>query len=553
MPSSLFATEPPHRSVGRRLVAVTDWRSAALRPSLLSLRSGLLTLGAMALSLAGSSRGIAEDWPQWRGPNCTGVSLSDRSLPAEFSPTSANLSWSAEVGDGIGSPCIAAGRIFATAMIGELPGDRFRVQAFDAFTGKPLWQRDFPIEGEPLPLVHASNSYASSTPAADDERVYLYQARLGLRALDAATGESVWQTAIPEPYFVFDWGPGASPVVHGERLFFAQDDDLFPAAYGLNKRTGEIVWQDDRGDMACSYSHPVICETADGPEVVVAGTGKLIGYDYDTGARKWFADLFCRNIKTTPVVRDGVAYVSVESSGITYQWLATADVNGDGKITREEILANQHRLNKDKPIPDAFWKKFERGDLNGDGVLEGDEIDLAFLDPSNRGGLSAREVRERLGSVQDIAKITAELDELQKQSSIQAVRGGGEGDVSKTHVLWSHPSKAPSHIVSPLVAGDRMFLVKQGGIASSFDIERGEPVWERQRIGTVGNYLASPVHGDGKIYVTSEPGIVTVIDDGPELRVLSRNDMAEPTAATPAIADGRLYVRTRTRLYCFAD
>lgn len=495
---------------------------------------------------------LAEDWPQWRGPNSTGVSLSERPLPNDLALTSANLKWSREVGDGIGSPCVVAGRVFATSTAGELPGDRFVVQAFAAADGQPLWRREFPIEGEPLPRVHASNSYASSTPAADSQRVYLYHVRLGLFALDAESGESVWRTEIPEPYFVFDWGPGASPVIHEDRLFFVQDDDLFPAAYALDKRSGEILWKDDRGDMACSYSHPVICDTEDGPEVVIAGTGKLIGYDYNTGERKWFADLFCRNIKTTPVSLDGVLYVSVESSGITYQWLATADVNGDGKITREEILANQHRLNKDKPIPDAFWKKFERGDINGDGVLEGDEIDLAFLDPSNRGGLSGQEVRERLGTVQDIGKITAELDELQKESSIQAVRGGGRGDVSQTHVLWSHPSKAPSHIVSPLVSGGRMFLIKQGGIASSFGIDRGEPIWERQRIGTAGNYLASPVHGDGKIYVTSEPGILTVIADGPTLQVLSRNDFEEPIAATPAISDGLLFVRGRTRLHCFA-
>ena len=154
-----------------------------------------------------------------------------------------------------------------------------------------------------------------------------------------------------------------SPVLHADTLLFCQDDDLYPALYAVNKKTGQVIWKDDRSDMAVCYSHPVICETPGGPEVVVAGTGKLLGYDPATGKRKWAAELFCRNIKTTPVSQGGVVYVSVESYGMSYQWRAVADANGDGKITREEIRLSR----KDKgEIPDAFWKKFERGDTNKD-------------------------------------------------------------------------------------------------------------------------------------------------------------------------------------------
>ncbi|MDA1017093.1 MAG: serine/threonine protein kinase, partial [Planctomycetota bacterium] len=126
-------------------------------------------------------------------------------------------------------------------------------------------------------------------------------------------------------------------------------------------------------------------------------------------------------------------------------------------------------------------------------------------------------------------------------------------DVSKTHVLWMKKTKSASHIVSPLVADGRMFLIKQGGITASFLAANGEPVWDRRRVGADGSYLSAPVFGDGKIYVTSEPGVVSVLESGPEQKVLANNDFGEPIAATPALVDGQIFVRTRTKLYCISE
>jgi outer membrane protein assembly factor BamB len=499
---------------------------------------------------------FAEDWSQFRGPNCTGVSTSKKRLPLEFSSTK-NVRWSAELGDGIGSPVVADGRVFSTAMAGDKAGEqKLVVYCFDADTGKKLWQRDIPAGPKLLPPINEVNSYASASPAADAERVYVYFARTGLHAFDAKSGDKVWELPLPEPFFIFDWGPGVSPVLYKDTLFFCQDDDVFPALYAVDKKTGKLLWKDDRSDMAVSYSHPVICETGGGgvgrpapnAELVVAGTGKVLGYDLANGKRRWAAELFCRNIKTTPVSRDGVVYISVESTGISYQWRAAADPNGTGKITRESIKAM--RKDKGAGIPEAFWKKFERGDLNKDGVLEGEEIDRAFLDPSNQGGILEREARLRGGTAADWRKWDAEL---QADASIQAVRGGGTGDVTKTHTLWKVKSKAPDHLVSPLLTADRLLLVKSGGFASCVGAGKGESLWSKQRIDNPGRYLASPVCGDGKIYVTGENGVIVVLADGPELKVLAKNDMRETCIATPAIADGRLFIRTRTRLFCVGD
>ncbi|MBI1917701.1 MAG: PQQ-binding-like beta-propeller repeat protein, partial [Planctomycetes bacterium] len=139
---------------------------------------------------------------------------------------------------------------------------------------------------------------------------------------------------------------------------------------------------------------------------------------------------------------------------------------------------------------------------------------------------------------------------LQTEASIQAVRGGGKGDVTKTHVLWKLKNKAPDHLVSPLLVDGRLLLVKSGGLSSCFEAARGKRLWLKERIGNPGDHLASPVSGDGKIYVTGENGVVVVLAAGPELKVLAKNDLAETCIATPAIADGRLFIRTRTTLFC---
>ena len=466
----------------------------------------------------------AEDWPQFRGPNCGGVSRAKAPLPSQFSDTE-RVKWSAKLGDGIGSPVVASGRVFTSAMIDDRTVGLF---AFDAASGTPLWKRAWPI-GD-VDEIHATNSHAGTTPAADADRVYFYFSTLGMVGLDAKTGADIWRRELPVPYFVFKWGAGMSPVLHKDLVLFCQDDDLHPALYAFDKRTGEVRWKDDRNDQAVNYSHPVICETPSGDEIVVAGTGLLIGYEPATGKRLWHARTLLRNIKTTPVCHNGIVYVSLQSKGIASQWLASIDRaktgNSDNKVSREETQAFFGK----RPVPEAFYKKtFERGDLNKDGVLEGRELDLAFLPPGNAAG----------------ATFDAEVAE---DEFIVAVKGGGRGDVTKTHVLWKHPTKHTDHIVSPLVVNDRLLLIKTGGIATCFETGQGKSLFGPVRIENAGEYFASPVYGDGKIFVAGENGKIVVLKDAPELEVLSVNEMGDSILGTPAIADGALFVRTRKAL-----
>ncbi|MBX3451199.1 MAG: PQQ-binding-like beta-propeller repeat protein [Planctomycetaceae bacterium] len=484
---------------------------------------------ASFLALLGAATSLpAADWPQFRGPNCSGIAVADVTLPTEFSTTK-NVAWSADVGEGIGGAVVAAGRVFVNGMTSDHTVSLF---AFDAKTGKSLWRRDW--ETGELCEIHQTNSQAPTTPVADDERVYLYFTTLGMLCVDAETGKDVWQYDLPVPFFVFKWGPGMSPVLHKDLLLFCQDDDLNPAFYAFDKRTGDLRWRDDRIDQAVNYSHPVVC-TVDGvDEVVVAGTGMLIGYDPETGRRKWFAKVLLRNIKTTPVALDGVIYITVQSGGIANQWLASIDRattgNNDNRLDREETQAF---VGKQK-IPEAFFERtFVRGDLNKDGFLEGKELDIAFLHPDNFAG----------------ADYTKGGDDAASQY-VLAVRGGGSGDVTETHLLYKHPTKHTDHIVSPHVANGRILTLKEGGIVTSFDATTGETYGRTRRVGSGGSYFASPVLADGKIFFCGENGHVIVLKDDPEFEELADNDFGESILATPAITEDGMFLRTRHHVYC---
>ena len=200
--------------------------------------------------------------------------------------------------------------------------------------------------------------------------------------------------------------------------------------------------------------------------------------------------------------------------------------NSDGKLTRDEVQAFVGK----RPVPESFFKKtFDRGDLDGDGDLEGKELDVAFLNSDNFAG-----------AAYDAENPAAEF--------ILAVRGGGRGDVTDTHVLWKHATKHTDHIVSPLVVDNRMVLVKAGGIATCFSTKNGASIFGPGRIRNEADYFASPIYGDGKIYVAGENGRIIVLRNADELDVLAVNDMGDSILGTPAIADGALFVRTRKSL-----
>ena len=129
--------------------------------------------------------------------------------------------------------------------------------------------------------------------------------------------------------------------------------------------------------------------------------------------------------------------------------------------------------------------------------------------------------------------------------TILAIRPDGHGDVTDTHVEWTLKKGAP-HTPSPLLVGDELYLVSDGGIATCVDAKTGEEHWS-ERIGT--KYSASPVFADGKIYFQDELGKGTVLKAGKKFQKLGENGFKEETLASYCVGDGAIFLRTEKHLY----
>jgi outer membrane protein assembly factor BamB len=131
-----------------------------------------------------------------------------------------------------------------------------------------------------------------------------------------------------------------------------------------------------------------------------------------------------------------------------------------------------------------------------------------------------------------------------------AIRVDGTGDVTDTHVAWKLNRGAP-HSASPLLVGDELYLVSDGGLASCLDAKTGKAHWKEQRL--PGGYSSSPLFANGNIYFENETGVVTVVKASKTFTVVAKNAMNEQTLSSLAAADGALFLRTEKAIYRIED
>ena len=461
-----------------------------------------------ALLLVGTALGgFAADWPQFRGPNAFGVS-DTTGLPTEFGPGK-NVLWKTPLPPGHSSPVLSADQIFVTAF----EGDRLYVIALDRATGRILWRRE--VSRPRKQKLHTSNSPASPSVATDGRNAYAFFTDFGLVSY-GSDGEERWR--LPLGPFNNPFGLASSPVLANGKVIQVCDSETGSFMIAVDQKTGRLVWRVERPEMTRGFSTPVLYQPKQGAlEALVAGTNRFIAYDVETGKEVWWVRGLTWQMKPTPIVAGDVAYVLGWAGGADQgnqvtlpsfeQMLRVADANHDGKLSKDEL-------------PDPHYRDdFEDSDLDGDGFL------------------SKREWEKY-------------ADKRTMVNSVMAVRLGGAGDMTGENILWRYYRSLPN-VPSPVLYQNVLYLMKEGGILTALDPVTGKVLKQGRLQGALDFYYSSPVAADGKIFVSSQDGHVSVIRAGADWEVLAVNDMDDEVYATPAPVDRCLYLRTRSALYCF--
>lgn len=346
----------------------------------------LAALAALALLAAGSApaqerpaeNDDSANWPRFRGPLANPVG-SHPDLPTTWSTTE-NVEWAAEIpGVGWSSPVVWGNRIFLTSATSdeemkgpslgtdfsnnyiaelraqglppeevnrrlfardrELPGEiviRLHLQCLDLDSGTKLWEREL-YRGRPLGGRHRKNSYASETPVTDGTNVYAYFTHHGLFAFDME-GNPVWDTPLASHPTVRDFGTGASPALHGDRLYVLNDNEESGFLAAFDKRSGEELWRTPREiteNRKTGWSTPFVWDNETRSEIVTVGPGIVISYDLD-GNPLWRMGRMAGGPIQSPFAWGDHLFVAAGASGGQYRPLAAIRPGGSGDITPPE-------------------------------------------------------------------------------------------------------------------------------------------------------------------------------------------------------------------------
>lgn len=407
---------------------------------------------SVTLALTAFNTTLAESWPCFRGPTRQGIS-NEKDVPLEWSQTS-NIVWKRPIpGEGWSSPIVFDDRVFVTTATDG--GASFRLLCLDRLTGTVLWNKQV-LRQKPGHKQNF-NSYASSTPVTDGQRVYVL-AFDGTLAAVSMEGSVIWSHREFEYYS--EHGLGVSPILYRDLLIVPFDGSSSgpdrklgwqkpwnqALILALDKNTGEVQWRGRRVSSRIAHITPQVL-SENGRDQLVSSAGDVVqGFDLKTGERIWTVSSPGEGVVPSVVIGDGLIFTT---SGF-----------GD--------------------------------------------------------------------------------------STIRAIRTGGKGDVTKTHIAWESTDDV-SKIPSMLYVRPFLFLVTETGVAKCLRAETGEEIW-RERL--EGRYSASPIWADGRIYFLSEKGKATVVQAGGEFKVLAENELNEKCGASPAVSQKQIFIRSKNNLYC---
>jgi outer membrane protein assembly factor BamB len=465
----------------------------------------------LLLSLAAAAA-PATDWSRFRGPNGSGIS-DTTGLPAEFGPEK-NVVWKVALPQGFSSPIVHGDRIFLTAFRDE----KLLTLAVDRRNGKILWERE--ASRPRVEKLDKRNRPAAASAATDGRHVVVFFGDYGLVTYDV-NGKELWK----QPLGPFNnvYGMGASPIIVGDRVILPcdQSTNSFIAAWDV--KSGKELWRTARPEAKSGHSTPIVWTPRGGrPQVLLPGSFLLSAYDPADGKRLWWVGGLSFEMKSTPVIEGDTLYINGFGSPennpgnkidvmTADEAFAKHDTDKDGKFTRDELVPLKHARSY-----------------------------FSFMD-LDRDGLMSREEWEYYRAA------------MASDNGVLAIRLGGSGDMTDKSVRWKYHRGIPQ-LPSPLVYRGVLYMVNDnGGIVTMLNPETGELLKQGRLPGGSSAFYASPVAADGKVFIASEKGQVYVLPPGPTLEPVAVNDLLDDIYATPALLDGKIYLRTLNTLYCFGS
>ena len=369
-----------------------------------------------------------------------------------------------------------------------------------------------------------------------------------------STEENVtWKLELPE------WS-GSTPIIWGDRIFLnvAAGDGLY--LWCVNRNTADPLWVRPLGSgnvkmrkQNMSSPSPV----TDGKNVyVMTGTGSLKGYDFN-GNQIWARDIqkdygrFGLNwgYASSPLLFEDSLYVQVLHGMRTDDpsYLLRIDKKTGKTLWRVERLTDAIRESPDSYSTPALLRYDGKTEI----VITGGDCATGHDLATGKELWRLNGLNPRNNSANRTIASPVVTDSLIYASSrvrpLVAIRTGGRGDISESHRVWS-TNNGPD-VPTPVTDGKYFYIVNDKGITWCLNANTGETIWGTERI-EMGIYSSSPVLADGKIYITSEDGITTVMKAGPNFEILARNNLDDYSLSSVAISEGQLFLRTAQYLYC---
>ena len=362
-----------------------------------------------------------------------------------------------------------------------------------------------------------------------------------------------WKLALPS------WS-GSTPVIWNDRLFLnvAEGDDLY--LWCVDRNAGTLLWKKLLGGgntkmrkQNMSSPSPV----TDGKNVfVMTGTGVFKGFDF-TGKEIWSRDIqkdygqFGLNwgYASSPLLLEDSLFVQVLHGSKTDEasYVLRIDKRNGKTLWRVERATTAIRESPDSYTTPTVLRQGKNAELiiTGGDCVTGHEL-ATGKELWRANGLNP----ENNPYYRIVASPIVFEDIIYAPTRVRpllALRAGGRGDITSSHVLWS-TSNGPD-VPTPVTDGKFFYIVNDRGIIWCLDGKTGKEIYGPERI-KMGTYSSSPVLADGKIYVTDEDGLTTVIKAGPKFEVLAENPLNDYCLSSPAISGGQIFIRTAQNLYC---